>query len=192
METDATQIEMENHLRAKRQALALSQKQLADLAGITRQAVSALEAKSLFARHVGCTPARAGAALPGRGSFQPQERRRDCRRRAARCHSPRHWTVESSGNSDRSPTAGAPASWARRASQPKRHSGRPCHRVKPRYEPGKSQITERSRSRTQENYRGRMRSGDVFSRRACQKARSGKLGALSDGQQHRPCSAKAR
>ena len=30
-------------LREKRQALALSQKQLADLAGITRQAVSALE-----------------------------------------------------------------------------------------------------------------------------------------------------
>ncbi|MEX0804698.1 MAG: substrate-binding domain-containing protein [Candidatus Binatia bacterium] len=44
MEADATQIEMENHLREKRQALALSQKQLADLAGITRQAVSALEA----------------------------------------------------------------------------------------------------------------------------------------------------
>jgi len=36
-------MEMENHLREKRQALALSQKQLADLAGITRQAVSALE-----------------------------------------------------------------------------------------------------------------------------------------------------
>jgi putative molybdopterin biosynthesis protein len=35
---------MENHLREKRQALALSQKQLATLAGITRQAVSALEA----------------------------------------------------------------------------------------------------------------------------------------------------
>jgi putative molybdopterin biosynthesis protein len=44
METDATQIEMENHLREKRQALALSQKRLADLAGITRQAVSAVEA----------------------------------------------------------------------------------------------------------------------------------------------------
>jgi putative molybdopterin biosynthesis protein len=44
METDATQIEMENHLREKRQALALSQKHLATLAGITRQAVSALEA----------------------------------------------------------------------------------------------------------------------------------------------------
>ena len=44
METDVTQVEMENHLREKRQALALSQKQLADLAGITRQAVSALEA----------------------------------------------------------------------------------------------------------------------------------------------------
>ena len=44
METDVTQVEMENHLRAKRQTLALSQKQLADLAGITRQAVSALEA----------------------------------------------------------------------------------------------------------------------------------------------------
>jgi putative molybdopterin biosynthesis protein len=37
------QIEIENRLREKRQALALSQKQLADLAGITRQAVSALE-----------------------------------------------------------------------------------------------------------------------------------------------------
>jgi putative molybdopterin biosynthesis protein len=36
--------EYENRLRAKRQALGLSQKQLADLAGITRQAVSAVEA----------------------------------------------------------------------------------------------------------------------------------------------------
>src|SRR5215813_15105583 len=35
--------EIENRLREKRQARALSQKQLADLAGITRQAVSALE-----------------------------------------------------------------------------------------------------------------------------------------------------
>lgn len=43
METDGPQIEIENRLREKRQALALSQKQLADLAGITRQAVSALE-----------------------------------------------------------------------------------------------------------------------------------------------------
>ena len=43
MEIDGTQIELENHLREKRQALALSQKQLADLAGITRQAISALE-----------------------------------------------------------------------------------------------------------------------------------------------------
>jgi putative molybdopterin biosynthesis protein len=43
MEADDTQVEMENHLRERRQALALSQKQLADLAGITRQAVSALE-----------------------------------------------------------------------------------------------------------------------------------------------------
>jgi molybdate-binding protein/DNA-binding XRE family transcriptional regulator len=34
---------LDNRLREKRQALALSQKQLADLAGITRQAVSALE-----------------------------------------------------------------------------------------------------------------------------------------------------
>jgi putative molybdopterin biosynthesis protein len=44
MESDFAEIEMENRLREKRQALALSQKQLADLAGITRQAVSALEA----------------------------------------------------------------------------------------------------------------------------------------------------
>jgi molybdate-binding protein/DNA-binding XRE family transcriptional regulator len=44
MNVDATQLAMENHLREKRQALALSQRQLADLAGITRQAVSALEA----------------------------------------------------------------------------------------------------------------------------------------------------
>ncbi len=43
METMSPQIEIENRLREKRQALALSQKQLADLAGITRQAVSALE-----------------------------------------------------------------------------------------------------------------------------------------------------
>ncbi len=44
METNEIGIEIENHLREKRQALTLSQKQLADLAGITRQAVSALEA----------------------------------------------------------------------------------------------------------------------------------------------------
>lgn len=43
MEAQDSQIEMENRLREKRQAAALSQKQLADLAGITRQAVSALE-----------------------------------------------------------------------------------------------------------------------------------------------------
>jgi molybdate-binding protein/DNA-binding XRE family transcriptional regulator len=43
MEPESPQNEMENRLREKRQALALSQKQLADLAGITRQAVSALE-----------------------------------------------------------------------------------------------------------------------------------------------------
>ena len=43
MEAETRQIEIENRLREKRQALALSQKQLADLAGITRQAVSALE-----------------------------------------------------------------------------------------------------------------------------------------------------
>jgi DNA-binding XRE family transcriptional regulator len=33
-----------NHLRERRQALGLSQKQLADMAGITRQAVGAVEA----------------------------------------------------------------------------------------------------------------------------------------------------
>ena len=44
MESDGNQTELENNLREKRQAQALSQKQLADLAGITRQAVSALEA----------------------------------------------------------------------------------------------------------------------------------------------------
>jgi molybdate-binding protein/DNA-binding XRE family transcriptional regulator len=44
MEREIPQIGLENHLRGKRQALGLSQKQLADMAGITRQAVSALEA----------------------------------------------------------------------------------------------------------------------------------------------------
>jgi putative molybdopterin biosynthesis protein len=44
MEANDPKTEIENHLREKRQTLALSQKQLADLAGITRQAVSALEA----------------------------------------------------------------------------------------------------------------------------------------------------
>ena len=43
MEIEIPKLEMENHLREKRQAHALSQKQLADLAGITRQAISALE-----------------------------------------------------------------------------------------------------------------------------------------------------
>ncbi|HSF56660.1 MAG TPA: substrate-binding domain-containing protein [Candidatus Binatia bacterium] len=44
MQADPSEIEIENRLREKRQALGLSQKQLADLARITRQAVSALEA----------------------------------------------------------------------------------------------------------------------------------------------------
>ena len=44
METEVIQVGLENRLREKRQAFGLSQKQLADLAGITRQAVSALEA----------------------------------------------------------------------------------------------------------------------------------------------------
>ena len=44
METKSHEIELENRLREKRQSLGLSQKQLADQAGITRQAVSALEA----------------------------------------------------------------------------------------------------------------------------------------------------
>jgi len=43
MKSEIPQIAIENRLREKRQAAALSQKQLADLAGITRQAVSALE-----------------------------------------------------------------------------------------------------------------------------------------------------
>ena len=44
MEAVGSEVELENRLREKRQAQGLSQKQLADLAGITRQAVSALEA----------------------------------------------------------------------------------------------------------------------------------------------------
>src|ERR1041384_948426 len=43
MEAVDSEIELENRLREKRQAQGLSQKQLADLAGITRQAISALE-----------------------------------------------------------------------------------------------------------------------------------------------------
>lgn len=41
--TASDELEIENRLREKRQAAGLSQQQLADLAGITRQAVSALE-----------------------------------------------------------------------------------------------------------------------------------------------------
>ena len=41
---EQTSPEIENHLRHKRQSAGLSQKQLADMAGITRQAVSAVEA----------------------------------------------------------------------------------------------------------------------------------------------------
>lgn len=43
MESVNPEVDLENRLREKRQAQGLSQKQLADLAGITRQAVSALE-----------------------------------------------------------------------------------------------------------------------------------------------------
>lgn len=44
MDTASSQLQLENHLRVKRQTCGLSQKQLAAIAGITRQAVSALEA----------------------------------------------------------------------------------------------------------------------------------------------------
>lgn len=44
MDTASSQLQLENHLREKRQTCGLSQKQLAAIAGITRQAVSALEA----------------------------------------------------------------------------------------------------------------------------------------------------
>jgi putative molybdopterin biosynthesis protein len=44
MQRESAEVAMENRLREKRQALGLSQKDLADLAGITRQAVCALEA----------------------------------------------------------------------------------------------------------------------------------------------------
>jgi molybdate-binding protein/DNA-binding XRE family transcriptional regulator len=44
MEKQPIQAEMDNHLRDRRQTLGLSQKELAGLAGITRQAISALEA----------------------------------------------------------------------------------------------------------------------------------------------------
>lgn len=40
---ETTQVEIDNRLREKRQALGLSQKQLAEMAGITRQAVCAVE-----------------------------------------------------------------------------------------------------------------------------------------------------
>ena len=43
MATDNSNIEIENHLREKRLSAGLSQKQLAGMAGITRQAVSAVE-----------------------------------------------------------------------------------------------------------------------------------------------------
>jgi molybdate-binding protein/DNA-binding XRE family transcriptional regulator len=44
MEIARNQVEIQNRLREKRQAFRLSQKELAELAGITRQAISALEA----------------------------------------------------------------------------------------------------------------------------------------------------
>jgi len=63
MELAATPIETENRLREKRHAIGLSQRQLAELAGITRQAVCALEANQYvpatsvalrLARALGC------------------------------------------------------------------------------------------------------------------------------------------
>ena len=46
--TDLEPTEFDNRLREKRQALGLSQKQLADMAGITRQAVCAVETNQYF------------------------------------------------------------------------------------------------------------------------------------------------
>jgi DNA-binding XRE family transcriptional regulator len=64
----------ESCLREKRQALGLSQKQLADMAGMTRQAVSAIEANQYSpATSVALQLARA-LRCPGRGSLQPQTR----------------------------------------------------------------------------------------------------------------------
>ena len=56
---------------------ACRQKQLADMAGITRQAVSAVEANQYSpATSVGCSCAHEGFALQGRRPVQHQERRR--------------------------------------------------------------------------------------------------------------------
>ena len=69
--------EIENHLREKRQSAGLSQKQLADMAGITRQAVSAVEANQYSpATSVALQLARA-LRCRVEDLFSHQERRRN-------------------------------------------------------------------------------------------------------------------
>ena len=148
METKAAGIQLENRLRDKRQALALSQKQLAEMAGITRQAVSALEANQYspatsvalqLARSLRCrvedlfSIKQGGDTLEGEllGVLS-----------AEYCPGPR------SGEPGRTPTPGA-ATYRYWRINGSRRTGRWFnHRKQCRHEPGYRQIAKRLRRGT--------------------------------------------
>ncbi len=192
VEIEIPKLEMENHLREKRQAHALSQKQLADLAGITRQAISALESNQY-------SPATSVALQLAR---------------ALQCRVEDLFSIKRGGEIIEGELLGAlPQSNGPVRAQVTQIG----HRVLVRpligigelsslsanadgliigTNPDKNRVKVRllkDREAVRRKIRGwRLRPGDVFGRRACAKTRSGKRGAVSDGQQHRPCGAQAR
>src|ERR1043165_1552399 len=140
-------VELENRLREKRQALALSQKKLADLAGITRQAISALESDQYSPRHFRCAATGASAPLPSRGSVQSQARRTNHRGRTPGFTSQNQPAGACSGHSDRPPIACASTRWSRGISEPECYSGRYYRGVAARQSSREGQTAQRPRSR---------------------------------------------
>ena len=185
MENDGTQTELENHLREKRQAQALSQKQLADSAGITRQAVSALEANQY-------SPATSVALQLAR---------------ALHCRVEDLFSIKQGGEIVEGELLGALPQGDRPVRAQVTQIG---HRllVRPLHGLGElaslsatadGLIVESDSKKNQvkvkllkdreddaaKDRRRRLRSGDVSGRRAYSKTRSGQSGSVSDGQQHR-------
>ena len=131
MKTSGTQIEIENRLREKRQALALSQKQLADLAGITRQAVSALEANQYSpATSVALQLARA-LRCRVEDLFNIKQGGETIEGELLGNLSHKQQTGARSGDASRPPPARASASWTRGTRQSRRYSRRSYRRGKP-------------------------------------------------------------
>jgi putative molybdopterin biosynthesis protein len=181
MRLDSSELEMDNHLREKRQALALSQKQLVDLAGITRQAVSALEANQYspatsvalqLARALHCrvedlfSIKQGGEIIEGEllGSLPPGNRPV----RAQVTQIGHRLLVRPLIGIGELSSLSATADGLIIGTNPDNN------RVKVKLLKDREDVRRKDHGR-------RLRSGDVFGRRAFSKTRPGDLGAVSDG-----------